>query len=112
MNLEPETSMSIVNEDGRSVYRLELVWTEETLAKAAREIAGKIDENVLARLGYEKRGRCIDIEDDPNDFCCSACGSRMFIKTNDSYVMLLADDEDILTEPNYCPVCGRKVVDS
>ena len=55
-------------------------------------------------------GTCHD-EGDPGDFCCSECGVRMFTDTSDTYTMIAADESTIIKRPNYCPNCGRKVVD-
>ena len=55
-------------------------------------------------------GTCHD-EGDPGDFCCSECGVRMFTDTSDTYTMIAADERTIIKRPNYCPNCGRKVVD-
>lgn len=50
-------------------------------------------------------------EGDSTDFCCSECGMRMFTETNDTYTMIAADERTIIKRPNYCPSCGRKVMD-
>lgn len=57
------------------------------------------------------RGTCYDIEQDENDFKCSACGARSFIITDDCYTTILADEKTVLRRFNYCPNCGAKVVD-
>ena len=58
----------------------------------------------------ERTETCHD-EGDPGDFCCSACGVRMFTDTSDTYTMIASDGRTIIKHPNYCPNCGRKVVD-
>jgi len=55
-------------------------------------------------------GTCRD-EGDPSDFCCSECGVRMFTNTSDTYTMIAADEHTIIKHPNFCPNCGRKVVE-
>ena len=56
-------------------------------------------------------GTCHDVGD-PSDFCCSECGVRMFTDTSDTYTMIASDGRTIIKHPNYCPNCGRKVVDA
>lgn len=58
------------------------------------------------------RGECHDAEDSGTDFCCSACGARLYIDTGDTYTMIAADERTIIERPNYCPNCGRRVVDA
>lgn len=58
----------------------------------------------------ERTGTCHD-EGDPGDFCCSACGVRMFTNTSDTYTMIASDGRTIIKRPNYCPNCGAKVVE-
>ena len=58
----------------------------------------------------ERTETCHD-EGDPSDFCCSACGVRMFTDTNDTYTMIASDGRTIIKRPNYCPNCGAKVVE-
>jgi DNA-directed RNA polymerase subunit RPC12/RpoP len=65
------------------------------------------EQAIAATLGA---GTCHD-EGDPSDFCCSECGMRMFTEANDTYTMIAADERTIIKRPNYCPNCGRKVVD-
>lgn len=47
-------------------------------------------------------------EGDSSDFCCSECGVRMYMETDDTYTMITSD-EHIIKRPNYCPNCGRRV---
>ena len=54
-------------------------------------------------------GTCHD-KGDPNDFCCSECGMRMYTDTNDTYTMIASDGRTIIKHPNFCPNCGAKVV--
>ena len=56
----------------------------------------------------ESSGTCHD-EGDPSDFCCSACGVRMFTNTSDTYTMIARDGRTIIKHPNFCPNCGRRV---
>lgn len=65
------------------------------------------EQAVTVTLGA---GTCKD-EGDPGDFCCSECGMRMFTDTNDTYMMIASDERTIIKHPNFCPNCGRKVVD-
>lgn len=65
------------------------------------------EQAVEATLGREE---CHDDEDSGTDFCCSACGARLYIDTGDTYTMIAADERTIIKRPNYCPNCGRKVV--
>lgn len=58
----------------------------------------------------EARETCRD-EGDPGDFCCSECGVRMFTDTNDTYTIIAGDERTIIKHPNFCPNCGRRVVD-
>lgn len=64
------------------------------------------EQAIDATLG---RGTCRDAEDSGTDFCCSACGARLYIDTGDTYTMIAADEHTIIERPNYCPNCGRKV---
>ena len=57
----------------------------------------------------ESSGTCHD-EGDPSDFCCSECGVRMFTNTSDTYTMIASDGRTIIKHPNYCPNCGRRIV--
>lgn len=59
--------------------------------------------------GGERTETCYD-EGDPGDFCCSACGVRMFTEANDTYTMIASDERTIIKRPNYCPNCGRRCV--
>ena len=65
------------------------------------------EQVISATLG---RGECHD-RGDPSDFCCSECGVRMFTNTSDTYTMIASDGRTIIKHPNFCPNCGRKVVD-
>jgi len=65
------------------------------------------EQAIAATLG---RGTCHD-EGDPSDFCCSECGVRMFTDTSDTYTMIASDGRTIIKRPNYCPNCGRRIVD-
>lgn len=65
------------------------------------------EQAIEATLG---RGECRDIEDSGTDFCCSACGARLYIDTGDTYTMIAADEHTIIKRPNYCPNCGARVV--
>ena len=56
----------------------------------------------------ERTETCHD-EGDPSDFCCSACGVRMFTSTSDTYTMIASDERTIIKRPNYCPNCGRRI---
>ena len=64
------------------------------------------EQAIEATLG---RGECRDIEDSGTDFCCSACGARLYIDTGDTYTMIAADEHTIIKRPNFCPNCGRAV---
>lgn len=57
----------------------------------------------------EQTGTCHD-EGDPSDFCCSECGVRMFTDTGDTYTMIASDGRTIIKHPNFCPNCGRRIV--
>jgi len=35
----------------------------------------------------------------------------MFTNTSDTYTMIAADEHTIIKHPNFCPNCGRKVVE-
>lgn len=59
---------------------------------------------IAATLGS---GTCHN-EGDSSDFCCSECGVRMYMETDDTYTMITSD-EHIIKRPNYCPNCGRRV---
>ena len=65
------------------------------------------EQAIAATLGA---GTCHD-EGDPSDFCCSACGMRMFTNTSDTYTMIASDERTIIKRPNYCPNCGAKVIE-
>lgn len=62
---------------------------------------------IAATLGA---GTCHDTGD-PSDFCCSECGVRMFTDTNETYTMIASDGRTIIKRPNYCPNCGKRVVE-
>ena len=65
------------------------------------------EQAIDATLG---RGTCHD-DGDPGDFCCSECGVRMFTNTSDTYTMIAADEHTIIKHPNFCPNCGKQVVE-
>ena len=65
------------------------------------------EQAIAATLGP---GTCHD-DGDPSDFCCSECGVRMFTDTSDTYTMIASDGHTIIKHPNYCPNCGRRVVE-
>lgn len=74
------------------------------------------EQAIAATLGSsnctngERTETCHD-EGDPSDFCCSECGVRMFTNTSDTYTMIASDGRTIIKHPNYCPNCGRRIVD-
>ena len=102
--IEPTTT---VEQYGTNV-RVTQNWSSY-LDKMARDIADRIDEETLARLGYVKRGTCHAIVSDnltesegTGDAWadCSECGHLLFVLTDPTS-----------EPPNFCPNCGRKVVD-
>ena len=56
------------------------------------------------------RGTCHDTEGSGRDFCCSACGARLYVDTGDTFTMIAADEHTIIKRPNFCPNCGAEVV--
>ena len=89
--------------DGREVS-FEEFDSNTTLFKVWRATP---EQAIAATLGV---GTCKD-DGDPSDFCCSECGVRMFTDTNDTYTMIARDGRTIIKRPNYCPNCGKKVVE-
>lgn len=77
-------------------------WTS-VLDKMARDIADRIDEATLARLGYVKQETCRNSAPSYLDFLCSECG---FIHYHSD-----ANDSGDGNDWRYCPNCGAKVVD-
>ena len=73
------------------------------LDKMARDIADRIDEATLSRLGYVKRVTCkLERADWDDGTCtwgciCTACDAHLEHETGIGY--------------SYCPICGAKVVD-
>lgn len=53
-------------------------------------------------------GTCHNVGD-KRDFCCSECGVRMFIESDDTYTMIASDERTIIKRPNFCPNCGKRV---
>ena len=78
----------------------------DLLVRSRYDIGAEDAIEVEATLG---RGTCHD-EGDPSDFCCSACGVRMFTDTSDTYTMIASDGRTIIKHPNYCPNCGARVI--
>lgn len=60
---------------------------------------------------YQERTCKNDIDGDEEDFACSECRARLYIRLNGDYTMILKD-ETLVTMPNYCPNCGAKVIGS
>lgn len=95
--IEPTTT---VEQDGFNV-RVTQDWTS-VLDKMARDVADRIDEATLARLGYVKRGTCkLERADWDDGTCtwgciCTACDAHLEHETGIGY--------------SYCPICGAKVV--
>ena len=90
---EPVDALYVERPDGRMHVYLRSYLTPE--------------QAIDATLG---RGTCHD-DGDPSDFCCSECGVRMFTNTSDTYTMIASDERTIIMHPNYCPNCGRAVVE-
>lgn len=91
--IEPTTT---VEQYGTNV-RVTQDWTS-VLDKMARDIADRIDEATLARLGYVKRGTCRLTDSGPwgHPYVCSACCASF-------------DPEVYDGKFNYCPNCGRRI---
>jgi len=68
-----------------------------------------------AREAWNTRAErtCQDVNEEEDDFTCSACGASMFTQIDDTWVMIAqdGDDDDLIWKPNYCPNCGAKVVE-
>lgn len=82
------------------------LWLHESDLALGNILLNRISKE-NAKLGV---GTCHDVGD-LSDFCCSECGIRMYIDTGDTYTMIADDGCTIIKHPNYCPNCGRKVVD-
>lgn len=75
-------------------------------------IRSKVDviwEETLSMAAMLGSGTCVN-DGSEKDFACSSCGASLYIENNDGYTMVLADYKTIVTMPNFCPNCGRKVV--
>ena len=95
--IEPTTT---VEQYGTNV-RVTQDWSS-VLDKIARDIAYRIDEATLARLGYVKQRTC-HVESSIID---TYEYNRWEYELSCGHVIIWEDSEP----PNYCPDCGRKVV--
>lgn len=86
-------------------------WDGHTPSEAIERIATLGSCNCSNNCTNSERTETCHDEGDPSDFCCSECGVRMFTNTSDTYTMIASDGRTIIKHPNYCPNCGRKVVD-
>lgn len=57
---------------------------------------------------YVRRGECHD-KGNIERFICSECGCRVKLQDDDWEPNVLADEGAMV--PNFCPICGAKVVD-
>ena len=91
-----------VEQDGFNV-RVTQDWTS-VLDKMARDIADRIDEATLARLGYVKQETCHikpwKMEHDTGFYDCMECSECGYVA-----------DVSEWSKAIYCAGCGRKVVD-
>ena len=59
--------------------------------------------------GVAERGTCRNVSNTPSGFLCSECGWGDFDEP--SHLLTTAKFTDNDGGPNFCPNCGRKVVD-
>ena len=85
-------------------------WDNDSTQTIGRLIGTSFGENILARLAeLIDRPTCSDVGDD-FVFRCSECGCELDI--DDAFYEPTMWKDGVATVPEYCPLCGRMVVDN